>query len=302
MSSQEWKIGDLTITKIEESVNSQGPELWTNALAGASREEMDAIEWLKPVFFSEAGQFSTSCHSFLVQTPDKRIVIDTCVGNDKKRAVAAFNLRDTPYLDRVRDFGWPLDEVDGVVCTHLHVDHVGWNTRLVDGEWVPTFPNAEYFFVRPEYDHWQHYATTPRVPGAYTDWAYDMVDGVAVFEDSIKPIADAGLITFVEQDGTITPEMSLIPTPGHTPGHASVLIESRGESAVVTGDLMHFVCQISRPDWSATLDSDLKKAAETRQAFVERFADTDTLVLGTHFGTPTGGRIVRAGSSYRFVV
>ena len=149
-----------------------------------------------------------------------------------------------------------------MICTHLHVDHVGWNTTLTDGEWKPTFANAEHYFVGSEFEHWKHYADDPEAPLAYrTQWARDMVDGAAVFDDSVRPVAEAGLVRFVEPGVHIAPGIRLAPSPGHTPGHVSVEIESEGERAVITGDMMHSVLQIARPDWSSVLDTDPKAVA-----------------------------------------
>ncbi len=128
-----------------------------------------------------------------------------------------------------------------------------------------------------------------------------MMDGAAVFEDSLKPIEEAGRIDWVEPGQEMTDGITLLSTPGHTPGHVSILIESAGESAVVTGDLFHSQAQVGRPDWGAAMDADPAAAERARRAFVERFADTSTLVLGTHFGTPTGSHIVRDGASYKLV-
>ncbi len=158
----------------------------------------------------------------------------------------------------------------------------------MDGRWPPTFPNATYYFVDQEYRHWERH-----------DSFDPMFDAAAVMSDSVRPIVDAGLATFVEPSAHLTPEVALIPSHGHTPGHVSVLIQSRGESAVITGDLMHTPCQIARPDWSSVFDTDQEAAAVTRQAFLERFADTPTMVIGTHFGTPSGCHIQRDGSTFR---
>jgi len=158
--------------------------------------------------------------------------------------------------------------------------------------WVPTFGNATYHFVEQEYLYWKQFADN-------NDSANPAFDVAAVFNDSVRPIVDAGLTAFVEPSANLTPQVALIPSYGHTPGHVSVLIESRGESAVITGDLMHTPCQIGRPDWSCVYDSDQDAAAATRQAFVERFADTSTMVIGTHFGTPSGVLVHRDGSAFR---
>jgi glyoxylase-like metal-dependent hydrolase (beta-lactamase superfamily II) len=296
-TNTEWQIGDVLITKVVESesrIPAGGP-----ALPAATIEEIRSISWLAPTWFNDRDEFRTSVYSLLVQTPTQRIIIDTGLGDDKDRAIPSWNHRQSDFLERLERV-WPRESVDGVLCTHLHIDHVGWNTILVDGQWQPTFPNAKYYFVRSEYEHWKKLAESVDGYAGYSPWAQSMIDGVAVYLDSIKPIADAGLIEFVDNDSVITPEISLLPTPGHTPGHASVVIESRGQRAVVSGDLFHFACQIARPDWSASLDFDLQASAVTRQAFLTQFADTDALVFGTHFAHPTAGHVVTDGAGFQF--
>jgi glyoxylase-like metal-dependent hydrolase (beta-lactamase superfamily II) len=297
-NTTKWRVGDVLITKVVESestIAAGGP-----ALPNATVEEIRAIPWLRPTWLNDRDEFRTSVYSLLVETPTQRIVIDTGIGNDKRRAIAPWNHRHTDFLERFESV-WPRESVDGVLCTHLHIDHVGWNTILVDGEWQPTFPNAKYHFVREEYEHWKAQADVPADESRYSLWAQSMIDGPAVYADSIKPIADAGLISFVTNDAVVSPEITLMPTAGHTPGHASVVIESGGERAVVTGDLFHFACQIARPDWSASLDHDQEASASTRRAFLTELADTQTLVLGTHFAHPTAGHVVSHADTFRFV-
>ncbi len=175
-----------------------------------------------------------------------------------------------------------------MLCTHLHVDHVGWNTMKVGDRWVPTFPNARYLMGRTEYEHWS--AQDPK----------EQRDDV--FGDSVKPVIDAGLVDMVDSDHQITEEVRLVPTPGHTPGHVSVRIASRGEEAVITGDMMHHPCQMARPDWRSTADSDGEAACKTRLRVLNEYADGPVLVIGTHFATPTAGHIKRDGKVFRFEV
>jgi glyoxylase-like metal-dependent hydrolase (beta-lactamase superfamily II) len=175
-----------------------------------------------------------------------------------------------------------------VLCTHLHVDHVGWNTMLVDGRWVPTFPRARYLMGRVEYEHWSR-------PQGRDDM-------VAVFGDSVRPVFDAGLVDLVETDARISEEIDLVPTIGHTPGHVSVRIRSRGEEALITGDFMHHPCQIAHPEWASTADSDAAMGVATRERMFEQLAGTPVLVIGTHFAGATAGRIVRDGATYRLDV
>ena len=170
------------------------------------------------------------------------------------------------------------------MCTHLHVDHVGWNTRILDGKWVPTFPHAKYLIGEIEYAHWQ---------------ADESAGQQQVMSSSVQPIFDAGLAQLVPTDHQISPEVSLVPTIGHTPGHVSVKIESQGQQALITGDFVHNPCQIARPDWTVSFDDDQAAAARCRHRLFRDLVGTDTLVIGTHFAAPTAGKIVADGDTYR---
>jgi glyoxylase-like metal-dependent hydrolase (beta-lactamase superfamily II) len=288
MAYLSWRVGDVTITKIVEfegAFPGGGPG---SAVPEGTPEAIKQIPWLIPHFATEEGFIRMSVHALLVETPARRIVIDTCIGNDKVRSSPMFNMIKTNFLADLAAAGWSRDSVDGVLCTHLHVDHVGWNTMLEDGDWKPTFPKARYYFGRREFEHWSTEATRP--------------DTKVIFADSVQPILDAGLATLVEMDAVIAPEIRLIPTPGHTPGHVSVVIESKGERAVITGDIMHHPCQVAHPHWSSDFDNDKDASRVTRRAFLCDYADNGTLVIGTHFGGPTAGRVVRDGDAYRLEV
>jgi glyoxylase-like metal-dependent hydrolase (beta-lactamase superfamily II) len=191
----------------------------------------------------------------------------------------------TTFLQDLASIGILPENVDTVLCTHLHFDHVGWNTHLVDGRWVPTFPNARYLFGRKEYDHWLMLRDTG---------GYHAVNHLA---DSVDPVVAAGLVDFIAADHKLTEEIRLLPTPGHTPGHVSVHISSAGHEAVITGDMMHHPLQLAMPARHARFDLDKAQGAETRVAFVERFADQPVLVIGSHFADPGAGRIVRDGAA-----
>jgi glyoxylase-like metal-dependent hydrolase (beta-lactamase superfamily II) len=181
--------------------------------------------------------------------------------------------------------GFAPDSIDTVLCTHLHVDHVGWNTRLAGGQWVPTFSNARYVFGKTEYEHWRDHS--------------DETDKQAVFNDSVKPIVDAGKAELVASDDRLGDEITLIPTPGHSPGHMSIHIRSDGEEGLLTGDVAHHPCQMAHLDWSSTADSDPVQSAVTRRELFSRFADTPTLVIGGHFNA---GHIRRDGDAFKFMV
>ncbi|HVC62565.1 MAG TPA: MBL fold metallo-hydrolase [Acetobacteraceae bacterium] len=275
-----WRIGDVTVTKIVEQ-----------EVTGGSRFLLPQAtpDWLRPHLTEGNGCLRLSVHSFVVETLTRRIIVDTCLGNDKQnRLVPYWNNRQGRFLADLADAGFPPESIDTVVCTHLHADHVGWNTMLREGKWVPTFPQARYLVGRVEYEHW-------RDNTAHADTRHALAD-------SVTPILDAGLADLVETEHRICDEVSLIPTAGHTPGHVSVRIVSRGEAALITGDFMHHPCQIAYPDWALTSDSDPAGGSRTRWEMFDRLADRQVLVLITHFAGTTAGRIARDGHSYRFAV
>lgn len=281
-----WRVGKVSITKIVELEATGGSRF---LLPQASREAILPIAWLRPHFADDEGRLKMSIHALVVETPSRRILVDTCLGNDKQnRRIPGWNNLQTRFLEDLATAGYPRETIDTVLCTHLHVDHVGWNTMLDGGRWVPTFPQARYLFGRVEFDHWtgQH----------------ERADMEAVFADSVRPIHDAGLADLVETEARICEEVSLVPTPGHTPGHVSVRISSDGEEALITGDFMHHPCQIARPDWSSTADSDPDRARETREHMLARLSQAPILVIGTHFAGATAGHVVRDGDAYRLAV
>ncbi len=206
-----WNVGKVKITKIVE-LETVGSTRFILPLA--SNEEIQKLPWLIPHFATEEGRLKMSIHSLVVETPSRRIVVDTGLGNDKEgRKVPTWNNRKDPFLETMTAAGFAPDSIDTVLCTHLHVDHVGWNTRLVGGKWVPTFANARYVFGKTEYEHWRDHSDEPDKP--------------AVFNDSVKPIVDAGKADLVASDARICDEITLISTPGHSPGHMSLHITVR---------------------------------------------------------------------------
>ncbi len=282
-------IGDVNVTLVEEMVVPTSVRFMLPEAEEPFELLERAREWLEPHFINERGHLLQSIHSFVVQAGDLTVVVDTGVGNDKLRTggVAGFNLRDGPFLADLEAAGCPPESVDVVVCTHLHTDHVGWNTRLVDGAWTPTFPNARYLFVEREWDYWSGEAESDESTRTLMD-------------DSLRPIADAGVMELVSPDYRISDELWLEPSHGHTPGHVCMRIASGGRDAVITGDLMHSPIQCAAPEQRSTFDRDANAAREARRAFLERYADTDTVVLGTHFHAPAAGRITRDGDLYRY--
>ncbi len=280
-----WKIGDVEITKVVEVVS---PVSGTMLIPKATPENLvDLHSWLRPHFLDGDGNILLSIHAFAIRSGDARIVVDTCLGAGKNAPIPAWNDLQTSFLADLESAGFPTESVDRVLCTHLHFDHVGWNTIVEDGKWVPTFPNARYLVGEAEWGFWKD-EDDPYAPESKND--------------SILPVFEAGLVDLVDSNHVVTEDVRLIPTPGHTPGHVSVEIHSRGERAIITGDLFHHPLQMAHPDWEDIADVDGPRAHRTRIDFLEANTNQPVLVLGTHFNAPTGGHIVRDGDAYRFEV
>jgi len=282
---RKWQVGDVEIVRIVEVNAHENP--FTMLSADITPEMALKHDWLVPNFATPDGRMKISFQCFVLRSGKDRVMIDTCIGNDREREYPIFTNMQTTFLDDLKVAGYPRETITKVLCTHLHFDHVGWNTMKVDGKWVPTFPNARYLFGRQEYEHWQMLKET----GGYHDFGH--------LEDSIDPVTDAGLADFIESTMQITDEVSLIPTPGHTPGHVSVLIRSRGQEAIITGDMMHHPIQLAESDRAGNFDMDKEQGVATRKAMFERVADRDVLLIGTHFCDPSSGYVVRDGANWK---
>lgn len=277
MAPLAWQIGDVRVTRVEERIHGVVRDTLVPGITDAHLAEH--ADWVAP-FFSRSGRLLLSVHTFVVRDGERTIVVDTCAGTEPQRPLEG----DPEFLLRLEaaiDGG--LESVDTVLCTHLHFDHVGWNTRIVDERRVPTFPNARYLFGRIEVD------------------ALAVDDHASVRAPAVEPLLDAGLVDLVETDHVLTPHLRLVPTPGHTPGHVSVEIDSRGQRAVITGDVLHTPLQVALPELTASpFDHDATQATVTRQRFLDAHADGDRLILGTHFPPPTAGYVRGAGRRRRF--
>jgi glyoxylase-like metal-dependent hydrolase (beta-lactamase superfamily II) len=283
--AQQWQIGRVKITRIVELELTGGTRF---ILPDATPEACRGIEWMKPHFMTEDGKLVMSIHALVVETPTRRIIVDTCIGNDKERNVPAWSHLQTSFLADLTAAGYPRETIDTVLCTHLHVDHVGWNTMLVDGRWVPTFANARYLLAEKEWRYW--------------DANDDEATYGSVLADSVRPVVEAGLVDFVPETHRICEDVWLEPTPGHTPGHVSIHIASEGKEALITGDCIHHPCQMARTDWCSSADYDRGMGRATREALLAKYADGPVLVIGTHFATPTAGHVVRDGTAFAFRV
>ncbi|MEU6678761.1 MBL fold metallo-hydrolase [Streptomyces sp. NPDC046925] len=283
-----WAVGDLTVARIDEV--HLPPQTGPWLLPGATPEVVARSPWLQPDFADEQRVLRLASHSFAIEADGLRVLVDTGIGNGKQRANPAWHNLNTDYLTRLTEAGFAPETVDLVVLTHLHTDHVGWNTSVQDGSWVPTFPNARYVTTRTEWDYWA---------GADMDEARRQM-----FRDSVHPIKDAGLLDLVDvaSEGTdIAPGVRLRPAPGHTPGQVAVELTSRGESALITGDCIHHPVQLTHPDLGSCVDIDPAAAAGTRHALLASLSGTRTLLLGSHFPPPTAGHVIPDGTSYRLV-
>lgn len=279
-----WTVGSATVTAVVESETTGiPPEFFFPA---ATAEAVAAHGWLVPDHAAADGTIALRVQGLVVEVAGRVVLVDPCVGDGKTRALPFWHEQAWGGLDALVAAGFGTDRVDTVVHTHLHADHVGWDTRRDGGDWVPTFGRARYLYTAAELAHWE--ATERRQ--AEDVWA-----------DSVQPVLDAGLADVVAPDADLGDGLRLAPTPGHTPGHTSLWIEADGARAVVTGDLIHHPVQCAEPDWAEVGDDDEAVARATRHEFLASVADTDVLVIGTHFPGRPAGRVVRRGDAFAFV-
>lgn len=281
-----WTVGDVTVHRIDEILLPPATGPWL--LPDATPDVVKQQDWLRPDFADREGILHIDSHSFAFVVGGLRVLVDTGIGNGKERANPAWHNLQTDFLECLTAAGFSPDSVDLVILTHLHADHVGWNTQEVKGEWVPTFPHARYLTSRIERKFWA---------------AYDMEDArKQMFRDSVIPVEEAGLLDLVDVPAEgieIAPGLLLLPTPGHTPGHIAVELTSRGETALITGDCIHHPVQLAHPAIGACVDIDPEQSEASRRKLLGSLADTDTLILGTHFAPPTAGRVITHEGAFR---
>ena len=276
-------------------VETEGPEFAPGFLLPDASPEALAPHrgWLEPRFLDPvSGKLVLAVQSYLLRTSRHVVLVDSCVGNGKERRFhAPWSRRASPeWLDRLAAFGAAPEDVDFVLCTHLHADHVGWNTRLVDGRWTPTFPNARYVFARTELEYWL----------ALNEKGKKYSDGC--IDDSVLPVIEAGQAEIVADDHALDDEIRLRPSPGHTPGHVCIELASGGRRAVLSGDVCHTPLQCREPGWSAVGCADRARSAATRRAFLDAHCETDVLVMTAHFPSPSTGYVRRMGEAFDFVL
>jgi glyoxylase-like metal-dependent hydrolase (beta-lactamase superfamily II) len=279
-------VDDLSIHRVIEQEAAFLPAL--DALPALTPELLtENRSWMQQGSALDSNDVLILCfQSYVVKTPHHTILIDSCIGNDKPRPrFPSWNMKtDDTYMRGLAAAGLVVEDIDYVMCTHLHVDHVGWNTRLENGRWVPTFPNARYIFDEAEFDYWNEQHAKTVVP---------------TFADSVLPVVEAKRAEIVRSDFEIGDHVRILPTPGHTPGHIAFTFGRGKDNAVFSGDVMHSPLQARYPELSFKSDFDLPQAAATRRKFLERYCDTDTLCCTAHFPSPSAGKIRRWGDGFR---
>ncbi len=279
---QPYRLGGIEISRVVETEDPFLPLL--EIFPEARPEDVEANRhWLEPRALTPEGVIIIPVQSYIVRTSRHLIVIDTCVGNHKSYdgMPGWKDRRQTTWMDNLRASGMAPEEVDYVFCSHLHVDHCGWNTSFVDGRWVPTFANAKYVFSRPEYESSER-------------------SGSSVFQENVQPIMEAGQGVLVDMDYALDDEVWLEPTPGHTKGHVAVNLASQGQRGAMCGDLIHSPIQCLHPEWSPKFDRDPEQARQTRRKFLESHADNGDLVMTAHFPTPSMGHVVSRDQAFWF--
>ncbi len=285
----QWlKIGQVEVGRV---VEWEGPFMNVyEFFPDASPEALAPLRaWLEPAALTpDTDMLVMPIQSYVVRTPRATVLVDSCVGNHKqvKWFTPWHEKTDDSYRRGLAQLGVRPEDIDFVLCTHLHVDHSGWNTHYVDGRWVPTFPNARYVLSRRECEAaeraWQKY-------------------GDPVYVENVQPLLEAGQADLVADDHALDDHVWLEPTPGHTAGHCAVHLAGGTQGdAVVTGDLIHSPLQCRFPQWNFKFDADKAQAAATRRAFLERYSDCDTRVLTAHFPLPSGGAVRSLGDAFDF--
>ncbi len=290
---EHWQVGDTRITRIEELI---GPLFDPVMFFPEYSAEVVAKhrDWIYPNHIDEdSGRIIASMHSYLIETPHHKILIDTCIGNDKERMpYRDWHRMQTPWLANLKAAGVTPEQIDYVMCTHLHVDHVGWNTRLQDGQWVPTFPNAKYVFSEIEFEFWksERNAENPEVFNAVNNQTFD---------DSVLPIM--GLAELIEGEVDLIDDLLHIsPAPGHTPGSITVTLSSAGDKALFTGDICHHPIQVYEPHWNSAFCEIPDKAISTRKEVLEFCIESNAIMMPAHFGPSFTGHVQDAGGGFSF--
>ncbi len=285
---QTWKVGEARVTRIGESIDVSDwtPEQFIRDFDRAVFERH--LPYMPGQYAADRHRLVSSIHTWLIRTGRHTILVDTCCGNHKPRPwMRRFNQLDTPWLAQLADAGVQPEDVDFVLCTHLHADHVGWNTRLENGRWVPTFPNARYLFSDLD-DRRFNPARNPAVEP----------DRAIIYGDSVLPVVESGQAQLIDGVHAIDDGLRIEPSPGHTPGHVILKLSDAGRHGLFAGDTLHHVIQVFFPDWNSSFCLDQAAARSTRRRILEFCADHDALLFPTHFGAPHVVRVERSADAF----
>ena len=290
---QPLQLGKITVHKVHE-MDSPVPLL--SQLPGTTSADLQRLmQWYDQpdeiVADPEAALMTFSVHSWVIEVDGLKVLIDTCCGNHKNRGLPEVHQLDTNYLGNLRAAGFEPGDIDLVMCTHLHFDHVGWNTRLDDGKWVPTFPKARYVFSRRDFEYFKD---NPQGEELHNE----------AFLDSIVPVMEAGQGDIVDEDIVVHREIGdgiwLEPAYGHSPGCCTVNAQSGGAPGMFWGDVIHHPVQLIRHDLPFAFDADGETACKVRRATMEKVADTDTVCFPAHFRRSSAGYVKRDGDAFRY--
>eukprot|EP00928_Gymnodinium_smaydae_P066851 TRINITY_DN49818_c0_g1_i1.p1 TRINITY_DN49818_c0_g1~~TRINITY_DN49818_c0_g1_i1.p1 ORF type:complete len:387 (+),score=40.55 TRINITY_DN49818_c0_g1_i1:63-1163(+) len=268
--------------------------------ANAIDEKVRGVDWLRPHYLNEDGDVVLAVQMLVIETDQgTRIAVDTCIGDHKSLPGSEFHDKQSSFMQDLEAAGCSPDSIDYVLCTHLHFDHVGFNTVLRDGKWVPTFPNAKYLFAKKEWNAYQE---------EMIEGQKDFIGNATIYKESVQPVIDAGLCELVDSDHVLVDDdscrVSLLATNGHTAGHVSVVVESQGKTGVITGDCIHHPVQLAYPEMGTFYDTNSVGAARTRRVLFQNMFQRNILLLGTHFPVHTVGHLEQekpnSRKAYRF--
>ena len=286
-------LGSFLVSRVVETEGPFAPLDFIVPQAEAARVEA-AAHWLRPAYLDAANRVVMSFQSHVIDTGRHRILVDACVGNDKERPLRpGWHRQRSGWLGALAGAGWRPEDIDFVCCTHLHADHVGWNTCLRDGRWVPTFPRAKYVFARREYAHWEAEHRAALAEGR-------PVPNHGSFADSVLPVVEAGQAVLADDGHALEDGVWLEPAPGHTPGTVTLQARSGGAHGIFCGDILHTPVQLLDVGWNSRFCENPARAAATRRQLVEQAADSATLLMPAHFPGAVGGRVVAAGDAWRW--
>jgi glyoxylase-like metal-dependent hydrolase (beta-lactamase superfamily II) len=266
-AGEKVSVGNVTIMPVRDAAISGSPAfLWPDI----SQEQL--APWSD--YLNERGNLDLNVGTFVIRSEGKTVLVDTGLG-DKPRE----NFPQGHLLENLRTAGIDEDEVDLVVTTHLHIDHVGWNT-LADGKggWKTTFTRARYIVVRDEWDFFT--SNEQRRNQNY-------------ILDSVLPLEDSGQLELVDGSHAVTADLTLVPSPGHTPAHSCVAVVSGGEKAIIIGDLAHHPLQLTETEWETVFDIDKAMACKSREQIARRAHEENALAIGGHFPWPGFGRLLQ---------